>query len=311
MKKEKKEELVELKKIEELNKKKKDIPEEVMKLMRKKVFVNILRAIAIFLYFIALNFTFSKLTQNNLTNCLEIVSGILLLTSLVEFERAYKKDSGVIAISAIELLVLAMHALSIMHICTLLRYDERIYVLTSSYIFAIYYVLKSIIAYSIMKKQYIKSLNDISDIVKKDEPVKKEATKRKTTKTKKVDDTEIEITPAKKTTRKKSTGTKTTTAKSKSTTTKVKKVEKNEDVEEKKTVKKKTTSTKPKSARGTRRTTTKKVETEIEAESKPKTRTSTTKKAGTTKTSTTKKKIGTTTKKKTTTKSKKEVEVND
>lgn len=319
MKKEKKEELVELKKIEELNKKKKDIPEEVLKVMRNKVFVNILRAIAIFVYFIALNVTFSKLSQDNLTNCLEIVSGILLLTSLIEFERAYKKDSGVIAISAIELLVLSIHALSIIHICTLLKYDERIYVLASSYIFAIYYVLKSIIAYSEMKKQYIKSLNDISDIVKKGEPVKKEASKKKSTttaKTKnKVDDNDIEEKKIikKKTTAKKAGTTKTSAAKKtagsttkKKTTTRTKKVDEGEIVEKKKTT------TKPKSARGTRRTATKKTETklEIEAEAKPKTK-STTKKAGTTKTSTAKKTTGTTTKKKTTTKSKKEVEVND
>ena len=93
-------------------------------------------------------------------------------------EKAYKKDDTSIALTGVELLVLSIHSLSIMHVINVYKYDFRYYLLTSSYIFSIYYVLKSIILYTKEKKEYLNSLSDISEIVKKEEPVKKEAKKK-------------------------------------------------------------------------------------------------------------------------------------
>lgn len=66
-----------------------------------------------------------------------------------------------------------------MHIITLFQYHFQFYLLTSSYVFSIYYVLKAIILYTKGRRDYWKSLSDISEIVKKEEPIKKEAKKRK------------------------------------------------------------------------------------------------------------------------------------
>ena len=74
--------------------------------------------------------------------------------------------------------MLSLHSLSIMHIITIYKYDFRFYLLTSSYIVSIYYVLKAIIFYTKGRREYLNSLSDISEIVKKDEPVVKEAKKR-------------------------------------------------------------------------------------------------------------------------------------
>ena len=52
------------------------------------------------------------------------------------------------------------------------------YILASSCAFAIYYVFKVLIIYTIDKRNYLKSLNDIKEIVKT-QPIKKEATKKK------------------------------------------------------------------------------------------------------------------------------------
>ena len=71
-----------------------------------------------------------------------------------------------------------MHALFINHVITIYDFDFRVYLLTSSYIFAIYYVLKSIVIYTKARMKYLKSLSDVSEIVK-DEPIIKEAKKRK------------------------------------------------------------------------------------------------------------------------------------
>lgn len=147
----------------------------------KVIFKNLLKAIGIMCYFIILNFAYTRMNTDRLINDIEVFSGIFLVIGLVMLEIAYKKDSGKSAISGIELLVLSMHSLSINHIITFYKYDFRFYLLVSSYVFAIYYVLKSVIIYTKEKREYLKSLSDISEIVK-EEPVKKEAKKRRKTK---------------------------------------------------------------------------------------------------------------------------------
>ena len=116
--------------------------------------------------------------QERLIGDIKVFAGAFLVTGIIFLEIAYKKDKGTIAITGIEFLCLSLHNLSIMHIITLFKYDFRVYLLTSSYIFSIYYVLKSIILYTKGRKDYLNSLSDISEIVKKDEPIKREAKKR-------------------------------------------------------------------------------------------------------------------------------------
>lgn len=142
------------------------------------VFKNLLKAIGIMAYFIVLNFAYTRMNVDRLTNDIEVFAGIFLVLGLVMLERAYKKDSGKMALSGIELLCLSMHSLSINHVITFYQYDFRFYLLSSSYVFAIYYVLKSIIIYTREKRQYLKNMSDISEIVK-EEPIKKEAKKRR------------------------------------------------------------------------------------------------------------------------------------
>ena len=148
------------------------------------IFKNLLKAIGIMAYFIVLNFAYTRMNIERLMNDIEVFSGIFLILGLVMLERAYKKDSGKMALSGVELLCLSMHSLSINHIIAFYQYDFRFYLLSSSYVFAIYYVLKSIIIYTRKKRQYLKNLSDISEIVK-EEPIKKEAKKRRKVKSEK------------------------------------------------------------------------------------------------------------------------------
>ena len=144
----------------------------------KTVFRNLLKAIGIMAYFVILNIAYVRMNADRLMNDIEIFAGAFLVFGLIMLEIAYKKDSGKTAISGIELLVLSMHSLSIKHVIVFYEYDFRFYLLTSSYVFAIYYVLKSIIIYTKEKRKYLKNLSDISEIVK-EEPIKKEAKKRR------------------------------------------------------------------------------------------------------------------------------------
>ena len=111
----------------------------------------------------------------------------------ISIRKAYKKDSGEVAITGIELLALSIYSLSIMHMITLLKYDFKSYMLISSGIVVIYYVLKVIIIYTKDKKEYLKGLSDISKIVKEDEPIKKKLKKKQNEKEKEETD-ELEST---------------------------------------------------------------------------------------------------------------------
>lgn len=236
----------------------KQIPQEAL----KDIFKNIIIAIGVIIYFAILNFTYFKIEQEKILSVIEICSGVLLLAALILLEIAYKKDSGKFTISAIEFLVLAFHSLSIKYVITRYDYQLQFYLLTSSYVISIYFILKAIIIYTKGRKKYLDTLSDIPEILKKDEPVKKEAKKRsevvekpkvvenkpkskRETKRKKIEpEKEIENSENKKTTKKSKTkkedskaDKKTETKKTSKSTKTLKEEKPGEDVSKRKTKK--------------------------------------------------------------------------
>ena len=157
---------------------KKKVPKQVSQEIVKMIFKNLILAIVVMIYFISCNIIYTQVEWNQMELITQSISGVFLLASLISFEFAYKRDSGTLTMTAIELLVLAIHALFINHVVTIYQFDFRSYLITSSCIFVIYYALKSTVIYTRARMKYLKSLSDISEIVK-DEPVIKEAKKRK------------------------------------------------------------------------------------------------------------------------------------
>ena len=143
----------------------------------KNVYENILIAIIIMLYFIVINFLYYKLAKTTILLILKVLSMVILTICIILLEYAFRKDSGKRAISAIEVLVVAGHTLSIAHVVQSNKFEFANYILVSSYIFSIYYLLKAIFIYTKERREYLKSLSDIKDIVS-NEPVKKVATKK-------------------------------------------------------------------------------------------------------------------------------------
>ena len=160
----------------------------------KKIEKNLSKALCIIIYFIILFFAYTRMNLDRLAQDIQVFSGAFLVLGILALEKAYKKDSGEVAITGIELLALSIHSLSIMHMITLLKYDFKSYMLISSGIVVIYYVLKVIIIYTKDKKEYLNGLSDISKIVKEDEPIKKEAKKRNKNEKEKEETDELEST---------------------------------------------------------------------------------------------------------------------
>lgn len=259
---------------------------EVSEKYMKKIYLNVLKAIIIVLYFFVLNVACENVNPQYLEKGIELCTMILLFISIFIFEWAYRKDNDDLAIQGIEILILSAYTLTSQHITKKFDFPLKNYLLVASYIFAIYFILKCIVVYTKGRKEMAENLSDIKEIVQKDEPVKKEATKKKKEDVKEEDleeikeekTQEIKETPKKKTTAKTATKKKaTTTTPTKKTTTarkttsKSKSTSKNESTSESKAneLEKKTT---------TRKTTGTKKKTETKKETEKKERTTETKK---------------------------------
>lgn len=266
---------------------------EVSEKYMKKIYLNVLKAIIIVLYFFVLNVACENVNPQYLEKGIELCTMILLFISIFIFEWAYRKDNDDLAIQGIEILILSAYTLTSQHITKKFDFPLKNYLLVASYIFAIYFILKCIVVYTKGRKEMAENLSDIKEIVQKDEPVKKEATKKKKEDVKEEELEEIkeEKTQEIKETPKKKTTTKTATKKKATTTTPTKKT----------TTARKTTS-KSKSTSKNESTSESKAN---ELEKKPTTRKTTgTKKKTETKKETEKKEGTTETKKKTTRKPK-------
>ena len=209
----------------------------------KKLFKNIFIAILVMIYFIFINLGSFNIAHEIFLTDIKVFSIIILGISIIIFEKAYEKDSSELALHGIETLILACHTLSVIHITNIFNFDFKYYILTSSYIFAIYYVFKDILIYTKENRKYLESLSDIPDIVKKVEPSKKEAKKKNKSEENLNEEKQIDVKEIKdkKTKTKTKASTKKTTTKKKTTTSKTKKTD--ETTKSEKT-KRKTTKTK-------------------------------------------------------------------
>lgn len=204
---------------------------EVKEKYLKEIYLNILKAIIIVLYFFILNLAYENISSEYLEIGIKLFTMIFLFMAIFIFERAYKKDDDNLAIQGIEILVLSAYTLTSKHITNKFNFEFKSYSLVASYIFAIYFILKCIVVYTKGRKEEAEDLSDIKEIVKKDEPLKKEATKKikedmakdaekETEKTEKNEEKIKKETPKKSPSKKSEATKKDTTAKKKTTTTK-------------------------------------------------------------------------------------------
>lgn len=148
------------------------------KTILRKIFKNLIILVLIIFYFNLINITYITTNENLITLITSISSIVLLFLSILLFEVAYHKDNGKLAINGIEILVIAFHTLTIWYVINRSNLSFQSYLLFSTYAVLIYYILKSIIIYTEGKREYLKSLSDIHEIVNNN-PIKKEAKKRK------------------------------------------------------------------------------------------------------------------------------------
>jgi len=161
------EEIIEIKEIQETIKKKKKVPKEEMEKINSKLFKNIMMALCVIIYFIFLNLGEINIKSDVYITDLKVFSLCILLVAITVIEVAYKKDSGEIALYGIEMLVLSIVTVAFIYVELMLSTKYRYIVTVTSYIFAIYYLTKSIVIYIKRRKKYF--VDDMKEIINKEE----------------------------------------------------------------------------------------------------------------------------------------------
>lgn len=154
-------------KLEEEIQSKGRIPREKKEDINKKIFENMLIAIIIMIYFYVINIGSLNIETNIYLVDLKVFSLFLIISTVLLFEYSYKKENINICIHGIETLFIAITTLFSIYAYTLFFDKFNLLIASVSIMFAMYYVVKSIIIYIKMRKSYFKDLNDIEDIIKK------------------------------------------------------------------------------------------------------------------------------------------------
>lgn len=150
----KKEDFISIQEIKKTIKKKQKLPKEEIGKINKRVFQNILVAACIIIYFIFLNLGQMNIQGEVYITDLKVFSMCILLLAIALIEKAYKKDDGEIAVYGIEMIVLSLVTVALIYVNLMLS-TRYVFIVTSiSYIFAIYYLIKSIVIYFRKRKKY-------------------------------------------------------------------------------------------------------------------------------------------------------------
>lgn len=141
------------------------VPKEVKEGIYDKLFKNVCIAIVVLLYFMFLNMGYIAENIGIFENDLHTFAGILIISTIVVFEIAYRRDSSDIALVGVELLCVSVITLFMpyvyLHRGVLLKF---IYSIFSLYM-TVYYLVKCLVIYVIEVKKYRANLSDIKEIV--------------------------------------------------------------------------------------------------------------------------------------------------
>lgn len=151
---------------EEINKRKK-LPENSKKQIKKSFLVNFSKIVFCVIFFMILAILEENLQTETYIQLLRILSIILIGITIIMLEISYKTNKNSMILNTVEVLILTFFTMFLIPAYSL-YYGKFFQVMTYAIIIAvIYYILKTIINIKSTKKQYYKIFNDIETIVAK------------------------------------------------------------------------------------------------------------------------------------------------
>lgn len=146
---------------------------KVPKEQKEKIYVKIFKefgiAILIFIYFLFLDLGYIRVEKSAFKNDLHTFAGILVISAVLLFESAYRKDSNEVAIHGVEVLVLAILTLFMPYIYFYRGISFKFLYSISPIYIAAYFSVKSFVIYNMEVKKYRDSLSDVKEILNDDE----------------------------------------------------------------------------------------------------------------------------------------------
>lgn len=109
-----------------------------------KIFINILLAIVVVLYFAILLFTNTRMSNIQFTNYLKISSIVCLCLSLILFENTYYKDNEGLFLNAAEISGVGICTLYLLNITIKQNFSINLCVTVMISAFVLYYIIKAI-----------------------------------------------------------------------------------------------------------------------------------------------------------------------
>ena len=171
--------------IEKEKKKEKKMSKEYEQKANKAIFKNVIIAIVILAYCILKILGFMNIREEIYIVDLKVFSLSILIFSIILFERSYKKIDLTLFAHGLEALFVAIATLCEVYAYQIFIEQFVVVVAIESLIIAVYYIAKCIKIYSKYKKEYVKSLSDISEIVKEEKVIKIETKRQKKKESKK------------------------------------------------------------------------------------------------------------------------------
>lgn len=159
--------LIKFEEIKNIFRKKKDIPKQDKKTIRKPVIQNVLVAIIIIIYFAFLVLGFYRIDNVAYQTDLKVFAICILLFAIILLEKAYKEDSGKIAIFGIETIFVAVITLALIYVNLMLSSNYINIVLIITGVIAIYYIIKSVVIYIKGRNKYF--VNDMKEMINTEE----------------------------------------------------------------------------------------------------------------------------------------------
>ena len=151
--------------VEEITEKRK-MTQVVKEKLNIRIFKNCLLAIGMILAVSILNAIYIYASETVIAIALKVFPMIFIGVTIFIFEIAYRKDNGILAITAIELLTLSIIFLYTPNIYENLDKKFCLQLACVPLICAFYYVIKSVVIYFVTEKHYQNNLSDVKEIVK-------------------------------------------------------------------------------------------------------------------------------------------------
>ena len=164
--------------LNDIIKEKKSLPKEIKQKIVNNIFFNCLIYILMLILTLIVNISFYKFSIRTFETYIDIIQIACCLISVAVLETAYRKDSGILGIYGIEVLLFSISVLFVPY--SYITKSNTSLLKNVILVFAVYYFLKMFIMSIHTRNKYIReNMSDVKEIVKeeKESYIDEESTK--------------------------------------------------------------------------------------------------------------------------------------